>query len=306
MMYKKNYEEFKKQVEKDTKTYILENYPDAEVTCKTIHSLNDDMDGIFIRIKDSGPVLYVKELYHNYCMAEDYDIFLSNLLESVAISMSRNDSHSEIAKDIISNFDTNKIGICLINKNRNEEFLKNLPHRDFLDLAIVYKYFVEDGVEFFITNAICEDQSLNEEQLYQLGMKNTRQLYDLRFTSMYARLRSQFLLNNMLLDMLESMLGTPDDPNISEWILYSNEDHYGPAGLLYEDILDAISKIFHGGFYICPSSIYECLLCDRTTDPYLLQRTILEVNDMELPSSDFLSDSLYFYNTETKRIEIVE
>lgn len=92
----KNYKDFKEQLEKDTKAYILENYPDAEVICKTLHYLNDYLDGIFLRIKDSGPVLYVEELYHYYCIIEDYDFFLSNLQKSIDISMSMNDIHSVV------------------------------------------------------------------------------------------------------------------------------------------------------------------------------------------------------------------
>lgn len=75
----------------------------------------------------------------------------------------------------------------------------------------------------------------------------------------YARLKSQFIKSNKPLDLFEFMHGTSDDTNISEWILYSNENHYGSAGLHYEYILDAVSKVFHGGFYICLSSIIKII-----------------------------------------------
>ena len=101
------------------------------------------------------------------------------------------------------------------------------------------------------------------------------------------------------------MFGKSENPKLSEWILYSQNEYYGAVGLLYDDILERLSEIFHGGFYIVPANVYECILCEASKDPQLLIDTIFTVNRKDSSASDFLSDSLYFYSSETKKVEIV-
>lgn len=301
----KCYEEFKSQVETDIKAYIESHYPEAEITFDKTLRLNEKVDSIKIRIKNSGPVIFINEMYDLYCHLQDYVLFLTDVLEFIENTINANGKFSKMASSIKTDFNIDKIGICLINREKNEELLETLPHRNFLDLAIVYKYFISDKEQLFVTNEICECHSIKEEQLYQAGMKNSRFLYDLRFMRMYDNIRKGFIENNIPLESFEYMFGKSENPKLSEWILYSQNEYYGAVGLLYDDILERLSEIFHGGFYIVPVSVYECFLCDKSKDPQLLMESILAVNHKDLSASDFLSDSLYIYSSETKKVEIV-
>lgn len=180
----KCYEEFKSQVETDIKAYIEGKYPEAEVTFEKMLRLNEKIDCIKIRIKNSGPVIFVNELYDLYCHLQDYALFLTDVYEIIENRMNANRKYSKMANSIKTDFNINKVGICLINREKNEELLKTLPHRTFLDLAIVYKYFIGDEESLFVTNEICKIHSINEAQLYEVGMKNSRFFYDLRFMRM--------------------------------------------------------------------------------------------------------------------------
>lgn len=301
----KCYEEFKSQVETDIKAYIEGKYPEAEVTFEKMLRLNEKIDCIKIRIKNSGPVIFVNELYDLYCHLQDYALFLTDVYEIIENRMNANRKYSKMANSIKTDFNINKVGICLINREKNEELLKTLPHRTFLDLAIVYKYFICDEESLFVTNEICKIHSINEAQLYEVGMKNSRFFYDLRFMRMYDNIRKGFIENNIPLESFEYMFGKSENPKLSEWILYSQNEYYGAVGLLYDDILERLSEIFHGGFYIVPANVYECILCEASKDPQLLIDTIFTVNRKDSSASDFLSDSLYFYSSETKKVEIV-
>ena len=158
----KCYEEFKSQVETDIKAYIEGKYPEAEVTFEKMLRLNEKIDCIKIRIKNSGPVIFVNELYDLYCHLQDYALFLTDVYEIIENRMNANRKYSKMANSIKTDFNINKVGICLINREKNEELLKTLPHRTFLDLAIVYKYFIGDEESLFVTNEICKIHSINE------------------------------------------------------------------------------------------------------------------------------------------------
>ena len=68
----------------------------------------------------------------------------------------------------------------LINTERNKEYLKDKPHREFLDLSIVYNIMYHSSIGTIVSQAITNEMAksleLSEEQLFAYATVNTRRL----------------------------------------------------------------------------------------------------------------------------------
>ena len=53
--------------------------------------------------------------------------------------------------------------------------LKNCPHRNFLDLAVVYEIMLEPGHFILIKNEMFDYHCMTEDELYHLAVKNVRE-----------------------------------------------------------------------------------------------------------------------------------
>lgn len=215
-------------------------------------------------------------------------------------------SYETFKEQVNKDIKKDQIVFCLINTEKNKEFLKNLPHREFLDLSVVYKYLPHDGTPIFINNALCKDIGLNEKELYQLAKKNTRKIYDFKCEDYYKFLKKALSKVKMPEEFFELRFGEIKNCNLG-YLLLAKENLYGTAGLLYDDILEELSEKLKGDFYIVPMSIHECVIHDAASNnAKFLKNLILNQNEEDVLIKDFLSNSIYFYSAERKKIEIVE
>ena len=69
----------------------------------------------------------------------------------------------------------------LINAEKNKGLLEDVPHKDFLDLSIVFQCLVSleeigEDASILINNTHSEMWNVSVEELYQAAMENTHQL----------------------------------------------------------------------------------------------------------------------------------
>ena len=76
---------------------------------------------------------------------------------------------------------------------------------------------------------------------------------------------------------------------------------------MYEDILEDLSQKLNGNFFIMPSSIYECIIHDESSNnTQFLKDLIFSQNKEVVAKNEFLSNSVYRYSADSKKIEIAE
>ena len=95
------------------------------------------------------------------------------------------------------------------------------------------------------------------------------------------------------------------------WIALTGEqDNGGSIVLLNNDILKWFSEdVADGDYYIIPSSVHEVLFApkkDLICPIDDICKMIKDINDNIVNEDDVLSDSLYYYDSSTGRINIVE
>lgn len=282
-------------------------YPDKDIEYrKVIKNNNTIFHGITILDKvegiSAGPTIYI-DTYLNERREFNQASIDAAVNYVIRAYEQEKDNIISLAKinDIFNDFNKVKEGLfcCLINYDKNEEQLQTIPHRKFLDLAIVYKIKV-DSVEAgemtaLINNYIMEKWGITEQELYNIAIINTPKLYKFEATTIWdamERLAKKTCIKD---------LSMPDYDVIEEYMfIVSNNIHLnGCHVMLYSDYLrKLLTENNAKRAYVIPSSIHEILLIfdDLTRDnnnPLDILQMVQAVNKEQLVDEEVLSDTVY-------------
>lgn len=304
--------EITKEIIKDAiKREIGKRYPEGKVMETTFIKNNTSKLGITIKLPNikATPVVYVDDMYNYYNNVNDLNDTLNkaiSLIESNINSIKNtkvDDAVYNLMKDIKGN-----VFPRLVNTKTNEVMLKNTPHRDFLDMSIVY--YIEtyndrlNCIESIrITNELMECENISEEELYHNSMKNMLEKEKSRLMPMIKVIMSiQFGIPLMETEISESdFLG-------GDFVMLSNERGInGSRRLLDTKALIKASEIAESDLYILPSSTQEVLIVsvnEINASVSELKNMVSEVNMNEVSKEERLTDNVYIFKRDTNTIEI--
>lgn len=196
----------------------------------------------------------------------------------------------------------------VINRNKHKELLNKVPYIEYLDLAIVFYYYLPDQYSkegerlMMINNEMIEMWQADISTLMEAAICNTPRIFGFKFRGILNTIAS-FLEDDSMLSLVE------DEENYTPiYVATNNIAFNGAAVMLYKDALKAIASKLKSDLYIIPSSIHEIIVvktiegCEFSTDA--IKEMIYNINRNELPPEDFLSDNLYFYNRKTGELGI--
>lgn len=252
------------------------------------------------------PNIYMEGFYREYLdgrRMEDIEADAARLYEGCRIK-------GGLSLPDMTDFEAVRGLICfkLVNRERNREKLKSMPHRDFLDLAIVYFVPVtidgEKSGTITVTDHMFRLWQTDEETLYGYALENTRRLYPVILQSLEDVIRDV-----MGDDAPEGLFPERDGiPAVPLYVLRCNKgDMSSAAAILYGDILREFGQE-HGNFYILPSSIYEVLLTPAgpgPADDRYMCGMVRAANTEQVLPDEVLSDNAYYYHADTGEIEIL-
>ena len=95
--------------------------------------------------------------------------------------------------------------------------------------------------------------------------------------------------------------------SVGLWGIVNTKFSYGASAILLESKLCEMASYADGNIYIIPSSINELLFikADGGEEEALLN-IIKYVNQTALEEEDILSDNLYHYDKDTKKLTLIE
>ena len=209
--------------------------------------------GIMISEKgiNISPTIYLEEYFHQFRMGyplEQIAKDIVGLYEKIRFQNSWEDG--EKVKDY--EFVKDKIIYRLIGREENQELLKEIPYKSYLDLAIIYYVLLEVdeyGMASMMVRAEHMDMwKVTEEDLYYRASKNTQELLPYEFAPMRT--------------VIEELLGLgmEEGPAEKMYILSNEMRSYGAAALIYPDCLRKIAGVVGENFFVIPSSVHELLL----------------------------------------------
>ncbi len=248
------------------------------------------------------PTIYLETFWEAY----EGGVTFAEIVDRLVEIYRREACAKSIDMDFFREFDKVKDRICyrLVGKKDNEGLLADVPHVGYLDLAICF-FYAYSGEELgegsiLIHHSHAEMWNTNTSELLELAGKNTPILFPARSFSMEELLgeAEDELTQEEYQDFLHS---------VPMKILSNEKKNQGAGCLLYEGVLESMAREYNGDFYLLPSSIHETIVLpdNGAESAESLRRMVYEVNRSQVLPEEVLSDSLYYYSRERKRLEIV-
>ena len=296
-----NYEEFKERIKYDIKDYMDEKYKDCEVVIRKVNKTNREVDGLNMLdipgLKNATPTLYVNDLYEKYKKTGDYEEVARMAAETMEYGIKS--FNSQIKEECLDTSKLkDKVFFSLINAEQNRELLNTVPHREFEDLAIVYRWNIGAGSDGVYTNLVDNDlakkEGLTENDLYNAANKNTKELFPVLVKNMNEFISEIMfgdseLSGEMEEEFKEVMMETQDERSM--YVITNESKLFGAASMLYEETLYELAEKIGSDLYILPSSIHEVIAVSADFgSPDEWAEMVYEINMDQVDINDRLSN----------------
>lgn len=271
-------------------------HPSADVEIhKAAKTNNLALTGVAIHEKgrNIAPNIYLEGFFEEYRNGKPLD----EICRSIEEINQRATPDTDFDLSGVMDFSAVKEKICykLVNAAKNAARLKDVPHRLWQDLAVIY--YVPVSIEsvcsfssIMIDNRMLEWWGVDEGALYSHAHRNTPKLFKAEIMS--------------LTEML-----TGDSAGMPQLYVATNDRLVnGAAVLLYDRVLEQFARQTGGDFYILPSSIHETLFLPvmPDADENELPEMVRGVNASgEVAPEEILSDNAYLYHAEDGSVTLL-
>jgi len=280
-----SYEAFKRAVRSELKNYLPQKYADYELQETKIYKINRCVDSF--RLQPPGPAencgpmptLNYQDMYRAVvggaklekvmqCIAQTMQFHLPPDVESSCQQLFEEDAPQ-----------TDMLHVALINRKRNREYLRGLPHVDFLDLAAIAYLEGTKGSGYLcvVTKDIQKQMGLGDEELLKTACENTFRDYP------------SFLEDSHL--------------GLNAWCPGSS---FGAVCLLDKEMLREAAERLDSDLYVLPDSLHLLfLIAARSVPRQIVMESFFRANLLEPDAGDFLSDNVYYYDRSEGSLRIL-
>ena len=290
-----NYNEFITQLKEKLQEYLRENMgEEVKVTYYQIMRNNNVLKDSFLlsgKSKRISPAIYLEACYTAYQNGRT----VSKIAEDMGRLYQKCCSNApvDIAKFTDFEYMKDKIFCSLINQSGNKALLKDIPHEQYLDLALAFYYFMQDDD---LGNGMIQIRydhlklwHAKEEEICLLARENTRTRFPCH-----------------LFEMGEILRKPSETDQFPMYVLTNERRYYGACGILFDSVLTEAAQKLGGNFYVLPSSVHECILVPETdrADPEELSSMVREINQSHVLPEEVLSDGIYHYDAQKHHLTI--
>lgn len=279
---------------------LQDRYPDCNIRVGHADKNNGvHLTGIVIlpEGQNAAPNIYMESFYSDYLAGRR----MEDLADAAARFYEGNKLQEDFTLPDMTDFEAVKDLICFrpVNGERNREKLKSMPHRDFLDLAVIYFVPVDIGpgkdcrASITMMDAHAAKWAVDSDTLFSIARANTERLFP-----------------SVLQPMEEIIQGMCPGLSVHETSLHVLRNNGGgAAALLNEGVLREFAEK-HGDFYIFPSSVHEVILYPLGQAEMMLEKEdasamVRDVNRAQVASDEILADHAYLYHADTGETEIL-
>ena len=278
-----SYERFKQTVRAELKNYLPGEYAGHELVEKKIYKINRCVDSFRLQPPEGAssqpvPTLNYQDLYRSIVGGAKLENVLCSAAQLMQFRLPPGVEENCLQLQE-SKPDRSTIHIALINRKRNRQLLKNVPHQDFLDLSAiaVLEEGPDTGYLCVITEDIRKEVGMDREELLELARENTFRKYP------------------SVLE--ESHLG------MNAWCEGST---FGAACLLDKEMLKEAAGHLDSDLYVLPDSLHLVFLIAVKSVPRSVvvdsfQKAVL----LEPDASDYLSDNVYYYDRKKEELTLL-
>ena len=305
---KMSMEGFCKCVQMDFQKQLGDRY---SVTVKDVVKNNGvKLKGLIIQAAHQNicPTIYLEHFYQMYCENQADDDSLKDIELAIFRTYLRDGNNKKIEMSWFTDWSKVKERICckLINYESNRELLKQLPHIQVLDLAVVFYYSFQDSIlgdgTIQIYNNHLEMWGITQKELLEVAKKNTQKLFPCVIDSMMQVVKEMMRAEGLPYDV--------EDFSATESLMYivsNKQKEYGAINLFNVELLrDFANTKNKCNFWILPSSLHEVLLVpdDGRACAVELLNMVTEVNSTQVMPEEVLANSIYKFVYATGEIRL--
>ena len=260
-----NYETFEAKVVEYVRTHIDEGVS-AEITEVTKNN-GVVLKGLALKEDESSisPTVYLERYYDAYQGGRSIETIGEEIIE---VYHKGNLGEFFDVTDFLD-FEKAKKRIVykLVNYEKNKVLLKQIPHKPFLDMAVVYYYLLEneqlDNATILIYNNHLESWNTTAKEIDEIAAHNTPLLLKEDLHSITEVLYQIMKKRNEeeAAKLLELENEEEGDPVM--YVLSNRNKIFGAAAILYSGVLKAFSDKLKKDLFILPSSVHEVILIPK-------------------------------------------
>ena len=308
------YLEFAKHVQTELGTVMG---ADVRVEIHSVMKMNHDPDlGLCILPKgeEVAPIVYLQPHFMRYLSGRGMVDVLSDIVRQYHEA-----EPPRYPLEALQDWHRMRGRICarLISAERNEDYLEGVPHRRFLDLALVYYILMEENDDRVsianITRECLSQWGVTEKELYDMSLYNMPQLMPVSAVNLQDLLEQMLLRgegNSVDLRVGNILSGEKiTDEDSAPIYVVTNTAHYlGAIAIFYPDVLNSLlARLDWSECYVLPASIHEMIICPDYSHMGLEQLSCMvkEVNETAVDETDRLTDSVYYYSRESGDLQLM-
>lgn len=300
-----DFEQFKEAFVEDVREKLYESGIEGTVSVNQVTKLNESYDALTVTPDGSnvGINLNMDNFFEAYENGVELDAITDKAVDVIKGGF---ENQPEIDVSALTDYSQmkDKLIMEVVSKETNEEMLANIPHKEMEDMAVVYRFVLDDSADgratILATNQLIGTMGVTPEQLHADAMENAPELKPAVIKGM----------SEMLADMGMPMDEMGIEVPTQEFLYVATvEDKINGAGVLaYEGFMDQAAERVGGDFFILPSSRHEILLVPDTGDVDLqhLKDMVRDVNATQVSPEEKLTDSVYHYDSKAKIFELGE
>lgn len=287
-----NFKEFVKAIKKEIENQYSQSKVDVHEVIK-----GNDISLTGITKLDIGsnisPIVYLDYAYNDYLQGRNFAAIVADIVKIFDEKQQENQFCSfqffqfEKIKE--------KIFFKLINYEMNKKLLQQVPHFEYLDMAIVFYVSVDNNEHgdwtILVRNEHIEMWEITSKSILEIAIKNTSKKLPYKIIEM-SEVMDMMGIQNCRME-------------VSMYVLTNEKMRYGASCILYEDVLKDFAQEQQSDLYILPSSIHEIIIvpikeiCLAYNE---LGEMVKTINRTQLEQEEILSDTVYIYSRKEKRV----
>lgn len=189
-----------------------------------------------------------------------------------------------------------RIMFKIINREKNEAFLKTVPYISYLDMAIVFYVLLDVEEAGAVTMMVTREHSRiwgkEDVELMMQAKKNAARLLPPELRTMQSVIS-------------EILTGRQEEAAEDFMYVLSNQLRcLGAACILYDGVMEMIGDRIGENYFVIPSSIHEVIIIPESASPEYqgLNEMIREINATQVADEEILGEAAYYYERHQSRL----
>ncbi|MGN1159346.1 MAG: DUF5688 family protein [Lachnospiraceae bacterium] len=310
------YEEFLGRVSEEMNAYAG---AEARAVIQKVKKNNGiELNGIsiFCKGRNTSPTIYLEEFYNRYRGGESFekirealiDCYESHLCDqNLDVSFYR--EYAKVRK---------RLSYKLINREKNKELLKEVPYKEYLNLAVVFFCAVDHEMigsgMILVRESHLEMWHVDVETVYADAMENTPKNYPVRVYPMSELLKEYPEEIELWEETAEGETKRAERgcmkhmDAIPMYVLTNDQKIFGAGVMLYKNVLKKVAERMKNNLAILPSSIHELIAVPvkGEAEAAAYESMVREINATQVACEDVLSDRVYYFERKSGRLVVAE